>query len=251
MGLLRRDSLRQGTYCGWERSDRAGIWDCPESTPNRNDKTLENNMPETEISISSGDITLEARLDDAAGVDMVVLCHPHPLYGGNMDNNVVWTLKKTLRAFGWSTLRYNSRGVGRSGGFYGDGEGETQDLLAVLNYVMQKRNRILHLAGYSYGAWVGLKAVASGFSPASLILVSPPLDFISFQGLAVPHVPCLITLGTKDEFCRVSSLDDWLALLNLPGEILTVEKIPRCDHFYRGWESTLASAVETFLRDHT
>lgn len=73
MGLLRRDSLRQGTYCGWERSDRAGIWDCPESTPNRNDKTLENNMPETEISISSGDITLEARLDDAAGVDMVVL----------------------------------------------------------------------------------------------------------------------------------------------------------------------------------
>ncbi|NLI81616.1 MAG: alpha/beta hydrolase [Deltaproteobacteria bacterium] len=205
-------------------------------------------MAETEITIPSGDILLEGRLDAAEGSQVAVLTHPHPLYGGNMDNNVVWTLKKAVRSLGWTTLRYNSRGVGRSGGSYGDGEGETQDFLAAVRRAVEDGKNTLHLAGYSYGAWIALKGVAAGVTPASLILVSPPLDLIAFQGLSLPSVPCCITLGTKDDFCRVVSLERWVGSQGVPQELLTVKTIPRCDHFYWGWESALAAIVEGFLK---
>jgi len=179
------------------------------------------------------------------------LCHPHPLYGGNMDNNVVWSLKKALRGWGWQTLRYNSRGVGESGGVYGGGEGETKDLLAVVEFAAERCEGVsIHLAGYSYGAWIGLKAIARGFRPNSVILVSPPLDFIGFDGLSIPEVPCLITLGTKDSFCTTKSLEEWVTMLNPPAALTTVELIPGCDHFYWGWEPSLVSKVEVFLQRH-
>lgn len=209
-------------------------------------------MPELEVKVPSGEFGLEARIDEAQGPDWAVLCHPHPLYGGNMDNNVVWTLKKVLRGWGWQTLRYNSRGVGESSGVYGGGEGETEDLLAVVQFVSERAEGVrIHLAGYSYGAWVGLKAMARGFEPHSVILVSPPLDFIGFDGLSIPEVPCLITLGAKDSFCSTKSLDGWVKGLNLPEPLATVDLIPGCDHFYWGWESTLASKVEAFLQRHS
>lgn len=208
-------------------------------------------MPEIDVTIPSGNIRLEGRVDEAPGGDWVVLCHPHPQYGGNMDNNVVWSLKKVLRGWGWQTLRYNSRGVGESSGVYGGGEGETEDLLAVVQFALEQGGGLrIHLAGYSYGAWIGLKAIARGFETDSIILVSPPMDFIGFDGLSIPEVPCLITLGTKDSFCSTKSLDDWVKGLNPPTSLTTVDLIPGCDHFYWGWESTLASKIEAFLQRH-
>lgn len=208
-------------------------------------------MPEIDVTIPSGNIRLEGRVDEAPGGDWVVLCHPHPQYGGNMDNNVVWSLKKVLRGWGWQTLRYNSRGVGESSGVYGGGEGETEDLLAVVQFALEQGGGLrIHLAGYSYGAWIGLKAIARGFETDSIILVSPPIDFIGFDGLSIPEVPCLITLGTKDSFCSTKSLDDWVKGLNPSTSLTMVDLIPGCDHFHWGWESTLASKIEAFLQRH-
>lgn len=208
-------------------------------------------MPEVDVTIPCGGIRLEARIDEAPGVDCALLCHPHPLYGGNMDNNVVWCLKKTIRNWGWETLRYNSRGVGGSTGAYGAGEGEVEDLLAAVRFAAGRGDGSrIHLVGYSYGAWVGLKAIAQGFEPASIVLVSPPLDFIGFEGLSIPEVPCLITLGTKDSFCSTRSMEGWIRQLNPSEELFALELIAGCDHFYWGWESTLASRVEAFLQKH-
>lgn len=204
-------------------------------------------MGERRLEIPSGAFQLEAAYQAGRGREGVVICHPHPLYGGSMDNNVVITIQKSAAAHGWATLRFNFRGVGSSGGRYGHGEGETEDLLAAFGHLQQSGCRRVHVAGYSYGAWIALRAVGQGLEPASLCLVSPPIDFLDFSGLALPRRPTLITVGDSDSFCTVPGLRNWLARQEIdPGEV-HVEIIDGCDHFYWGHEASLASKIATFV----
>jgi alpha/beta superfamily hydrolase len=197
-------------------------------------------------------ISLEARY--AAGIRprAALLCHPHPLYGGDMDNTVVMALQGVFQALGWGTLRFNFRGVGNSTGEYGDGTGEREDLLAVAQALrdMQKELSLVCLAGYSYGAWVALGAVGQGLPANATVLVSPPLDFLNFDGLTPPSVPCLITLGDRDDFCAVDSLRGWLHGLHYQPGSVQVEVVAGADHFYCGQEILLQSKVRDFLRKH-
>lgn len=197
------------------------------------------------------DISLEARYAPGIRSRAAILCHPHPLYGGSMDNHVVMALQGVLQALGWGTLRFNFRGVGHSSGEYGAGRGEREDLLAVakaLQGLQQDLSRVC-LAGYSYGAWVALGAVGQGLRANTLILVSPPLDFLKFEGLVLPSVPCLITLGDRDEFCAVKSLEAWLQGLHDRPDSVQVEVLPGADHFYGGQEVPLQSKIRDFLRE--
>ena len=101
-------------------------------------------------------------------------------------------------------------------------------------------------AGYSYGAWTLMKAVRAGLCPDSLILISPPLDFLSFEGLILPHAPTLITLGDKDAYCSVGALEAWISSSPDPSGI-TVEILPGVDHFHGGAEREISEKVKTFL----
>ncbi len=87
---------------------------------------------EEEVSIPAGDLTLEGRFHLRAAGPGVVITHPHPLFGGSLDNNVVWTAARAFQARGWATLRFNFRGVGASTGTYAGGEGEVEDVAAAL-----------------------------------------------------------------------------------------------------------------------
>jgi len=198
--------------------------------------------------ISIGSFLLEALFDPGNEVDAAVICHPHPLYGGSMDNNVVSALRKTLHEWGWGTLRFNFRGVGGSSGQHGGAQQDAKDLLAVCRHVEQQGAKHLHLAGYSYGAWIGLKAMKLGLDPATAILVSPPLDFLDFRGLAPPPCSCLITAGDQDDFCAVDSLNKWVADASETPLPAVVEVLPHCDHFYWGCEDLLAAVTGAFLR---
>jgi uncharacterized protein len=197
------------------------------------------------------EVTLEARYTPGIRARAAIICHPHPLYGGSMDNNVVMALQGVFQGLGWGTLRFNFRGVGQSTGAYADGIGEQQDLLAASRTLQAEQEELsaVCLAAYSYGAWVALGAIRQGLQPDALILVSPPVDFLQFDGLTVPPLPCLITLGDKDDYCALSSLKTWLSSPDQQGEPAPVEIIPGADHFYRGSEIALQTRVRDFLRE--
>lgn len=208
-------------------------------------------MTETRVMIETGEHLLEGlfargEIPSAGGM----LCHPHPLYGGSMHNEIVSTMQRRLREWGWSTLRFNFRGVGASGGEYGEGKGEAEDVRAVAAYLFQEGIRDLHLAGYSFGSWVALKALAADLQPASLILVSPPVDFLRFADLQLPSCPCLITVGELDDFCAPESLQAWLSTQKTKTEPAEIEILEGCDHFYWGNETKLSAKISDFLNRH-
>jgi uncharacterized protein len=205
-------------------------------------------MSEAPKTISMGSLSLEALFSAGKGTDVAVICHPHPLYGGSMDNNVVSTVRKTLHEWGWGTLRFNFRGVGGSSGQHRGAQQDAEDLMAVCRHIEEQGAKHLHFAGYSYGAWIGLRAMKMGLQADTAILVSPPLDFLDFGGLAPPPCSCLITAGDQDDFCAVASLKKWVA--DAPETLwpAATEILPHCDHFYWGREDLLATVLGAFLR---
>lgn len=206
-------------------------------------------MSATTVTIASGAARLETLIQRGQGCEAVVICHPHPLYGGSMDNNVVAALAELCTSLGWTTVRFNFRGVGASTGAYGDGEGETEDLASVVAHVRREERCRIHLAGYSFGAWVVLNALKQGIQASSVMLASPPVDFMDFRELPLPECPTLIVLGDSDPFCAVPSLEAWLASRPDRPVPPRVVILPRCDHFYWGFESRLAREAAAFVRD--
>lgn len=229
--------------------------------------------PEALLSIPLDEVTLEARLARVPGCPegstsssvpgpLWILGHPHPLYGGSMENGVVLAARDAILAAagpGAAALRWNSRGVGRSSGAFGQGEDEARDLAELLSRLSPGARggpplpdglcgpwSFIGLAGYSFGAFVAAGALALGARPQGVMLFSPPLDFMSFEGLAPPRLPCLITLGDRDEFCSRSSLMAWLG--SVPeAQRPRVEILRGVDHFYFGAERALGQAVREFL----
>jgi uncharacterized protein len=206
-------------------------------------------LSKASVMIPCGDLLLEAWIAEAEGTDVAVICHPHPLYGGNMDNNVVMALEECFYRMACTTVRFNFRGVGRSTGGYGEGVAEAEDLASVVAHVLEKGGRRLHLAGYSFGAWVVLEGLKQGLQAASIVLASPPVDFMDFQGLDLPGGSALIVLGDSDSFCSVQSLHKWLDGQHPHSTSCRVAILPGCDHFYWGYEGLLAEQVAAFARD--
>ncbi len=206
-------------------------------------------MSRSAVTIPCGAVQLEAEIQRGMGTEVAVICHPHPLYGGNMDNNVVTALAEVCASLGWTTLRFNFRGVGASTGAYGDGDGETQDLMAVVGYARQEVGNRVHLIGYSFGAWVVLNGIRKGLEAATVTLASPPVDFMDFSGLTPPARPTLIVVGDSDPFCAVPSLNSWLIRSSDSPVQPQVVIVPGCDHFYWGFESRLAREVAAFVQN--
>ena len=191
-----------------------------------------------------GGPTLEARFTPGRRPDVMVIAHPHPLYGGSMDNNVVVAARDAARERGMAALRFNFRGVGRSGGSHDEGSAEVEDVRSAVSTAKVRAGAIRgHLTAYSFGAWVAAQAVADGLEVSSLCLISPPVDFTSFAGLLLPRVPCHVVVGDRDAYCSETSLRAWLATQDAPAP---VELIPGADHFYFGYESALSGILDRF-----
>ena len=205
-------------------------------------------MTETELIFPTEGIALEARLVTGSQGELAVICHPHPLYGGSMDNNVVLAARDGLARAGFSTLRFNFRGVGGSGGEPGT-DSDPDDLSAMLEHLARQEvaARGLHVAAYSYGAWVALSSLGKSPAPASMLLFSPPVDFMPFEALRLPEAPCLITLGSRDEYCSEASLRQWFDRQPESEATRQVVVFPGGDHFYGGQEAALEEAIGEFL----
>jgi alpha/beta superfamily hydrolase len=199
------------------------------------------------VTFPSGTLTLEGDLHgvkDATGC--AVICHPHPQYGGDMDNSVVRAVASALVDSGHVTLRFNFRGVGASTGSYGSGVGEAEDLRAAVRFLHDHTAaQRVALAGYSFGAMVTLQAGPTTAAADRLIAVAPPLSFFSLTCVSTSTQDKLFIVGDRDQYCSVADLAQQLASVAEPKS----QRIVRgADHFFVGHETALREAVRSFTR---
>lgn len=175
-----------------------------------------------------------------------VICHPHPLHGGTMDNKVVHTLARSFGELGLRTVRFNFRGVGASAGEHAHGVGETEDVLAVLHWVRDRcPDDPLWLAGFSFGGLMALRAAAQ-FPVAQLILVAPPVHLYPERGPPpAPRVPTLVLQGEDDDVVPAAEVQAWADRLS-PRP--AVHLFPGVGHFFHGRLNELRAAVQDALR---
>ena len=175
---------------------------------------------------------------------IAVVAHPHPLFGGTMDNKVVQTLARAFVQCGWTTLRFNFRGVGRSQGEHDAGQGETQDFLRVVEQLAPQGP--LCLAGFSFGAFVTTQALAA-LAPARevsrLVLVGTAASRFNVLPVAAElHERTLVVHGEADDTVPLSAVMDWAR-----PQVLPVTVVPGGGHFFHGQLPLLRSLVVRHL----
>jgi len=200
-------------------------------------------MAEQQISFTSGTLKLEGLIQDMPGDKGVVITHPHSLYGGSMHNNVVESLVQVYQQAGYSTLRFNFRGVGGSQGDYDHGQGEQEDVKSALQLLSKKNNQVVELVGYSFGAWVNGIAGLEQNTVQRMVMVSPPVAFLDFGSMPPTPQLALVIAGSRDQIAPVEIIESMLPNWN-PGARLEV--IEGADHFYAGYTSEL----EHILAEH-
>lgn len=192
----------------------------------------------------------------------VLILHPHPQFGGSMDNEVVLALEESLSSR-WATLRFNFRGVGArpatqprfaggtresraemSGGSYDRGNGETEDARAALSFLSTRGFPRAVVAGYSFGAWIASR-LADDPRVAALALVSPPIGMFDFSGVQKFQGPLLVVSGRRDAFVNPGRLQTWFDGLSDPKALRFFEG----DHFWFGGAGEVAQAVTQWLAD--
>jgi uncharacterized protein len=192
------------------------------------------------IDFPAGDIRLEGLLAEGATDRGVVATHPHPLYGGDMRNPVVETVADVYARRGLTSLRFNFRGVGGSGGTYDDGRGEMDDVRAAIAFLRERGVRRIDLVGYSFGAWVAARMDMEAEGVDRLILVSPPVDFLSFAVVDTLPKLALVVIGDEDDFGAADRVRDQAAKWNPDARF---EIIPDADHFFWGRFRELGDVV--------
>ncbi|MFH1651979.1 MAG: alpha/beta hydrolase [Chloroflexota bacterium] len=205
-------------------------------------------MREERVRFPGGGISLEGVRCYPEGngpFPAVIVCHPHPLYGGSMDNNVVDSLCAALAGVGLGYLKFNFRGVGGSGGAYTGGEGETADVRAALDFLAEHGEVPAGLAGYSAGAAYALPAAVGDPRVSAFAAVSPPLGMADFTPLRDCPKPVLLIAGGHDDFVPRESFRELCAGLPGTAECRVIED---ADHFWVGQENVLAPLVAAFFR---
>ncbi len=189
--------------------------------------------------------------DGVTARGVAVIAHPHPLFGGTMDNKVVQTLARAFVQCGWRALRFNFRGVGGTEGVYDEGRGELQDLLAVIAHGCEAgATQPLALAGFSFGAFVtshAVDALGAQHRPEQLVLVGTAASRFSVAPIAQDlHARTLVLHGEQDDTVPLVDVMDWARPQSLP-----VTVIPGVAHFFHGQLPLLRSLVVRHLQAQT
>ena len=204
---------------------------------------------QTERHVCQGQAGQIAVLVDSPAADsrvkgVAVIAHPHPLFGGTMDNKVVQTLARAFVQCGWQAVRFNFRGVGESAGVYDEGRGEAQDMQSVISHFASAGP--LALAGFSFGAYVTSHVVAELASHRAIekiVLVGTAAS--RFQVAPVPpelHERTLVVHGEADDTVPLASVMDWAR-----PQVLPITVVPAGGHFFHGQLPLLKSLVVRHL----
>jgi uncharacterized protein len=188
---------------------------------------------------------LEVVINEVEGAarGLALIAHPHPLYGGTLDNKVVQTLAKACFGLGYTAVRMNFRGVGASQGEHDHGEGETQDWLAVLQAVHERYGPLpVLLAGFSFGAFVQSRVAKlltqRGEPPLCLVLIAPAVGRFAVEASSIDT---LVIHGDQDDVVALSDVLQWAAPQQLPVTVL-----PGTGHFFHGYLAQLQQVVTRY-----
>ena len=198
---------------------------------------------EEKVYWDNGSLKIEGLLGKHSEENGVIICHPHPLMGGSMHNNVVEAIRDAFALQNYTTLRFNFRGAGNSAGNYDEGRGEQSDILSAHEFLKKNGIEKIILAGYSFGAWVGSKVLEqSNHLFVASILVSPPHNLFDFNWENLKNKIDLLVSGDLDQYCDAEVLRKQAEIINSPIEIIS-----GTDHFYSGKEKELSNILFKYI----
>ena len=174
-----------------------------------------------------------------------LVCHPHPLFGGTLHNKVVFQTAKTLHSHGYPVLRFNIRGAGQSAGTHDKGRGEAEDVRAAIDYLAQEFPATpIILAGFSFGAWVGLKVGCEDARVQELIGLGIPANDSDLSYLKNCSKPKLIIQGAKDQFGAKDRVESLFKEMPDPKQLVF---IPEADHFFTNKLDQISAAISNWV----
>jgi len=199
---------------------------------------------------AAGQIETLVESPQSAPRAVALCCHPHPLFGGTMTNKVIHTVARSFVASGAIAVRFNFRGVGLSEGVHDGGRGETEDVVRLANWARERWPGLpLWLAGFSFGAWVALRAQVA-LQPSLHVTVAPPVGRWDFSAIDPPKCPWLVIQGSKDELVDATAVEQWLVSLSGRSDVSPrLWVLPEADHFFHARLHEVRDAVSGFVND--
>ena len=208
-------------------------------------------MPEVIINGPAGRIEGRYHQSSNPKAPIALVLHPHPLHGGTMNNKITYSLYRAFVNNGFSVLRVNSRGVGKSQGKFDNGVGELLDTTAVINWLHDQNMEATEywIAGFSFGAWIALQTVMRRPELENYILVAPPATKYDFNFI----VPCaasgLVIQGTKDEITKeADSAKLAEKLLNRDGAEVIYNAVNGADHFFKDHMNEFETFIDNYIK---
>jgi uncharacterized protein len=192
---------------------------------------------------------LEALLDEPEGEPraVAVFGHPHPLHGGTMHTKALYQAAKAMPRIGVAALRFNFRGVGRSGGTFDSGPGEKEDFKAAIDFVSDRFPDLpVWAAGMSFGSWIAMTTGAEDPRVSLLLAIAPPVDRYEFDALRTCTLPKFIIHGEEDELISIKEIRKFYSQIPEPKELVTIEY---ANHLFEGKTPLVGEAVEGLLAD--
>ena len=207
-------------------------------------------MPDVIINGPEGRLEGRYHHSKKTNAPIALLLHPHPQYGGTMNNKVVYTLYHAFVRQGFSALRFNFRGVGRSQGTFDRGEGELSDAAAALDWVQtyNPNASACWIGGFSFGAWVGMQLLMRRPEIDGFISVAPPANLFDFSFLAPCPASGLIIQGDRDQLVPTEAVQKLINKLMHQRDIQIDHRIVQgADHFFAGQLEELGGLVEEYV----
>ena len=193
---------------------------------------------------------IEAQITEGNNSLCVVICHPHPQYGGSMNNNVVYALQEAFTEKKYPTVAFNFRGVMGSEGVYDNGIGEQEDLKTVCTYLLDSLPSIkeILLCGYSFGSTVAGGIINNSPKYVGYVAISYPITFIpDFLDQARTLKPKFFLMGKKDDFTSVYALEQYFESLMVPKLMKLYDHV---DHFWGGSERPMVNDVVDWVMEN-
>lgn len=207
-------------------------------------------MPEVMISGPAGRLEGRYNHSKVPSAPVALILHPHPQHGGTMNNKIVYTMFHSFVRRGYSALRFNFRGVGRSQGTYDRGEGELSDAASALDWLQtfNPNASVCWIAGISFGAWIGMQLLMRRPEIDGFISVAPPANQFDFTFLAPCPSSGLILHGDKDEFVPEPSVAKLVNKLSHQRDIrIDYRIVEGANHFFNNRSDDLARLVDDYL----
>ncbi|MBM3599333.1 MAG: alpha/beta fold hydrolase [Alphaproteobacteria bacterium] len=207
-------------------------------------------MPEVIINGPEGRLEGRYLHSKQPNAPIALMLHPHPQHGGTMNNKIVYTLYHSFAKRGFSTLRFNFRGIGRSQGSYDRGEGELSDAASALDWLQTYNPNAAQcwIAGFSFGAWIGMQLLMRRPEIAGFVAVAPPANMFDFSFLAPCPSSGLVVLGSADELVTQESVQKLVDKLSSQRDIsIDYKVVSGANHFFQNKIEDLDKQVDRYL----